>query len=150
MYNLNLPCPFASNPSKIILPLASESIPAGFPSPADDYIDTGIDLNEHLIPHPSSTFFLRVKGDSMVKAGIQDGDLLIVDRSLNAQPGCIVVAILDGAFTLKKLTYYQGMAYLKAENPRYPPINLNNYADAYIWGVAIYSIHSLNNTIKSL
>ena len=128
---------------KLPLPLASEHIAAGFPSPADDYIDTCIDLNEELIYHPASTFFLRVKGESMSNAGVLNGDLLIVDRSLNPQPGHLVVAILDGAFTLKKLTYREGIPYLEAEHPNHPAIDLRNYENIQIWGVAIYSIHSL-------
>ncbi len=82
--------------------MAMENVAAGFPSPADDYIDVGIDLNEQLIRHPISTFFLRVSGDSMTNAGIQHGDLLIVDRSLDPRPGNVVIAVLDGAFTCSR------------------------------------------------
>jgi len=128
----------------MLLPLASEYVSAGFPSPAEDYIDIGINLNDELIHHPASTFYLRVKGESMHNAGILNGDLLIVDPSLEAQPGNIVVAILDGSFTLKKLTYRKNIPYLEAEHPNYPPINLRNYETVQIWGVAIYSIHRLN------
>ncbi len=135
---------FQLNSPKLSIPLASEHIAAGFPSPADNYIDKGIDLNEELIHHPISTFFLRVKGESMSNAGILNGDLLIVDRSLEPQPGNIVVAILDGSFTLKKLTYKKGIPYLEAEHPNYPVIDLRHYENVQIWGVAIYSIHSLN------
>ena len=127
----------------MLRPLAFEYVSAGFPSPAEDYVETGINLNDELIRHPASTFFLRVKGDSMKNAGILDGDLLIVDRSLEAQPGHIVIAILDGSFTLKRLTYRQNIPYLEAENPNYPSINLHNYETVQIWGVAIYSIHQL-------
>ena len=125
--------------------LIEQGISAGFPSPADDYIHAGIDLNTELIHHPSSTFFLRVTGHSMTHAGIRDGDLLIVDRSLNPQPGRIVVAILDGHFTVKKLINRKGLLYLEAANPKYPLIDLRNYKDIYLWGVGIYSIHSLSN-----
>ena len=128
----------------VLLPLVYESVSAGFPSPAESYIDTNIDLNEELINHPASTFFLRVKGNSMKNAGIQDGDLLIVDRSLDAKPGHIVVAILDGSFTVKKLTYRKNIPYLEAENSNYPPLDLRHYENIQIWGVAIYSIHTLN------
>ncbi len=133
----------SSTPPKLLLPLASAYVAAGFPSPADDYIDNCIDLNEELISHPASTFFLRVKGESMSNAGVSNGDLLIVDRSLNPQPGHLVVAILDGSFTLKKLTYKENIPYLEAEHPNYPAIDLRNYENVQIWGVAIYSIHSL-------
>ena len=127
------------------VPIANESISAGFPSPADDYLDIGIDLNEELIKNPISTFFLRVKGHSMTNAGIRDGDLLIIDRSINAKPGDIVVAITDGSFTLKKLLIKDGIPYLKAENPNYPYIDIRNYCNVEIWGVAVYSIHDLKN-----
>jgi DNA polymerase V len=125
------------------LPLAASTVAAGFPSPADDYIDVGIDLNEALIRHPSSTFFLRVSGDSMIEAGIQHGDLLVVDRSLEARPGQIVVAVLDGAFTLKRLARHRGQLRLEAANSAYPPLELHRCGDVQIWGVAIHVIHTL-------
>ncbi|CAI8169881.1 MAG: LexA family protein [Prochlorococcus sp.] len=136
--------PLRSQLMHLSLPLAGEKIAAGFPSPADDYIDIGIDLNEQLIRHPASTFFLRVSGDSMTGAGIHDGDLLVVDRSLDAKPGRIVIAILDGAFTLKRLQRRNGSLVLEAANPNYPTIDLHNYGDVEIWGVAVHSIHNLN------
>ena len=138
------PLPLKSELPKLVLPLASESVSAGFPSPADDYSETRIDLNEHLIDHPISTFFLRVNGDSMINAGIHNGDLLIVDRSLDPTPGQIVVAILDDSFTLKRLAQHNGLLYLEADNPNYPRINLRNYGDVQIWGVAMHCVHSLN------
>ncbi len=125
------------------LPLAGDTVAAGFPSPADDYIDVGIDLNEVLIRHPSSTFFLRVSGDSMTGAGIHHGDLLLVDRSLEPRPQRIVVAVLDGAFTLKRLTRHRGQLRLEAANPAYPPLELHQCGDVQIWGVAIHVIHPL-------
>jgi DNA polymerase V len=125
------------------LPLAASTVAAGFPSPADDYIDAGIDLNEALIRHPSSTFFLRVSGDSMIEAGIQHGDLLVVDRSLEPRPGLIVVAVLDGAFTLKRLVRHHGRLRLEAANSAYPPLELHHCGDVQIWGVAIHVIHAL-------
>ncbi len=136
---------FSSNEkkSRILIPLAGETISAGFPSPAEDYIELGIDLNKHLIKNPISTFFLRVSGNSMTNAGIYNNDLLIIDRSINPVPGHIVVAILDGEFTLKRLVKDRDDYYLKADKENYPSINLNNYIDIEIWGVAIYSIHNL-------
>ena len=125
------------------LPLAGERVAAGFPSPADDYVDVGIDLNDQLIHHPTSTFFLRVSGDSMNGAGIHDGDLLVVDRSLDPRPGRVVVAVLDGGFTLKRLTLHQGRLRLEAANPSYPPLDLQSCDDMQIWGVAIHVIHPL-------
>ena len=125
------------------LPLAGERVAAGFPSPADDYVDVGIDLNDQLIRHPTSTFFLRVSGDSMTGAGIHDGDLLVVDRSLDPRPGRVVVAVLDGGFTLKRLMRHQGRLRLEAANPSYPALDLQSCKDVQIWGVAIHVIHPL-------
>ena len=129
--------------SKRLFPLATETITAGFPSPAEDYIELGIDLNKYLIKNPISTFFLRVSGNSMNNAGIYNDDLLIIDRSINPNPGHIVVALLDGEFTLKRLIKKQDTYYLKADKENYPAINLYEYIDIQIWGVAIYSIHEL-------
>ena len=122
--------------------LLTDSVSAGFPSPADDYTEENIDLNEHLISNPFSTFFLRVKGDSMINAGIKDKDLIIVDKSLIAKPGDIVIAMIDGEFTIKRLSIKNDELYLKAENNNYPDFRFKNHIDVQIWGVVIYSIHS--------
>ena len=87
---------------RLKIPLLNDSVSAGFPSPADDYTEENIDLNEHLISNPFSTFFLRVKGESMINAGIKDKDLIIVDKSITAKPGNIIIAMIDGEFTIKK------------------------------------------------
>ena len=125
------------------IPLLSHSISAGFPSPADDYIEENIDLNEYLLTNPFSTFFLRVKGDSMINSGINDKDLIIVDKSLTPKPGNIVIAMIDGEFTVKRFSIKNNKLYLKAENHNYPDLNLEDYNDIHIWGVVIYSVHSL-------
>ena len=138
-----LPQPLRSKRHPLQLPLAGERVAAGFPSPADDYVEVGIDLNDQLIRHPTSTFFLRVSGDSMTGAGIHDGDLLVVDRSLDPRPGRVVVAVLDGGFTLKRLVRHQGRLRLEAANPNYPPLELEGCGDMQIWGVAIHVIHPL-------
>ncbi|MBW3041904.1 LexA family protein [Prochlorococcus marinus] len=130
-------------PSNLLVPLVKETISAGFPSPAEDYIELGIDLNQYLIKNPISTFFLRVCGNSMNNAGIYNNDLLIIDRSINPTPGHVVVALLDGEFTLKRLIKEKNNYYLKADKKNYPAINLYEYLDIQIWGVAIYSIHKL-------
>ena len=130
-------------PRRQPLPLAGAAVAAGFPSPADDYIESRIDLNDVLIRHPSSTFFLRVSGDSMRDAGILDGDLLVVDRAIEPRAGRVVVAVLDGAFTLKHLNRHKGRWRLEAAHPDYPPLDLADCDDARIWGVAIHAIHSL-------
>ena len=133
---------YDSATKKFRIPLLNDSVSAGFPSPADDYTEENIDLNEHLISNPFSTFFLRVKGDSMINAGIKDKDLIIVDKSLIAKPGDIVIAMIDGEFTIKRLSIKNDELYLKAENHNYPDFSFRNHIDVQIWGVVIYSIHS--------
>ncbi len=131
-----------SNFKKMKIPLLSDSIPAGFPSPADDYTEENIDLNEYLISNPFSTFFLRVKGESMINSGIKDKDLIIVDKSLTAKPGNIIIAMIDGEFTIKRLCIKNNELYLKSENHNYPDFSFRDHIDIQIWGVVIYSIHS--------
>jgi len=133
---------FDSATKSFRIPLLNDSVSAGFPSPADDYTEENIDLNEHLISNPFSTFFLRVKGDSMINAGIKDKDLIIVDKSLTARPGNIIIAMIDGEFTIKRLSIKNNELYLKAENHNYPDFRFKNHIDVQIWGVVIYSIHS--------
>jgi len=133
---------FDSATERFKTPLLNDSVSAGFPSPADDYTEENIDLNEHLISNPFSTFFLRVKGESMINAGIKDKDLIIVDKSLIAKPGDIVIAMIDGEFTIKRLSIKNDELYLKAENHNYPDFSFKNHIDVQIWGVVIYSIHS--------
>jgi len=132
---------FDSTTKRFRIPLLNDSVSAGFPSPADDYTEENIDLNEHLISNPFSTFFLRVKGDSMINAGIKDKDLIIVDKSLIARPGNIIIAMIDGEFTIKRLSIKNNELYLKAENHNYPDFKFKNHIDVQIWGVVIYSIH---------
>ena len=133
---------FDSATKKVKIPLLNGLVSAGFPSPADDYTEENIDLNEHLISNPFSTFFLRVKGDSMINAGIKDKDLIIVDKSLIAKPGNIIIAMIDGEFTIKRLSIKNDELYLKAENNNYPDFRFKNHIDVQIWGVVIYSIHA--------
>ena len=133
---------FDSTTKRFRIPLLNDSVSAGFPSPADDYTEENIDLNEHLISNPFSTFFLRVKGDSMINAGIKDKDLIIVDKSLIAKPGNIIIAMVDGEFTIKRLSIKNDELYLKAENHNYPDFRFRNHIDVQSWGVVIYSIHS--------
>ncbi|MDA3837597.1 MAG: translesion error-prone DNA polymerase V autoproteolytic subunit [Candidatus Delongbacteria bacterium] len=130
--------------SEVILPLYTEKLSAGFPSPANDYIDRGLDLNELLIKNPSATFYVEIEGESMINAGINSGDLLVVDRSLEAKHGTIVVAILDGEFTVKRLYWKGKTVKLLAENPNYKPIVITDEIDFEIWGVATTVIHRLN------
>lgn len=116
-------------------PLSLSRVPAGFPSPAEDYVEGTLDLNEHLIAHREATFFMRVKGHSMAGAGIADGDLLVVDRALEAGDGDIVVAVLDGELTVKRLWRRGGRVRLVAENPAFDPIELKDGQELVVWGV---------------
>jgi DNA polymerase V len=125
------------------LPLYLSRIKAGFPSAADDYLDRKLDLNEFLIKHPASTFFVKVKGESMTGAGISSGDILIVDRSLEAKDGKVVVVILNGEFTVKRLQKKKDRVCLLAENPHYGPIEVKQGMDFEIWGVVLHVIHSV-------
>ena len=124
------------------LPFLAASVPAGFPSHADDYLEGALDLNEHLIRHPAATFFLRVLGDSMTGAGIHSGDLLVVDRSIRPVDGKIVIAVIDGELTVKRLHRRRGRIRLLPENPRYRPIDVSGEQDLHIWGVVAHAIHS--------
>lgn len=130
-------------PPALRLPLFSYRIAAGFPSPADDYVEERIDLNRYLIRHKEATFFLRVQGDSMINAGIHDGDMLIVDRAIEPAPGKIVIAALDGELTVKRLSTQGGVVRLLPENPDYPAIEIGSEQELVIWGVVIHVIHAV-------
>lgn len=117
------------------LPLVLAPVRAGFPSPADDYLDDNINLHEYLVSDPPATFIVRVKGDSMAGAGIDNGDLLVVDKGLTPAHGDIVVAIIDGEFTVKRLHQRGGSCALMPENPAYAPITLHSGQELLVWGV---------------
>lgn len=116
-------------------PLFGASTPAGFPSPADDYIECGLDLNEFLVAHPAATYYVRVSGDSMIEAGILHGDYLIVDRAVEPYSGAIVVAVVEGELTVKRLHRQRGVIELRPENKAYPPIRIKQDMELLIWGV---------------
>ncbi|BBH12955.1 hypothetical protein CH06BL_22030 [Chromobacterium haemolyticum] len=122
-------------PSGQWLPVAGFPVRAGFPSPADDYLDDAISLDAYLIADPPATFLVRVRGDSMIGAGIDEGDLLVVDKGLTANNGDIVIAVVDGEFTVKRLHRVRGRCALVAENPAYPPIRLAASQELEVWGV---------------
>jgi DNA polymerase V len=124
-------------------PLFVVRVAAGFPSPADDYIENNLDLNDFLIEHPAATFFVRVTGDSMTGAGINSGDILIVDRALTPRKGSIVVAILNGEFTVKRLSRVNGKIFLLPENPAYDPVEITESCGFEVWGVVAHVIHTL-------
>ncbi len=125
----------ASNPTSVKRPLFSSSVPAGFPSPADDYIEGQLDLNEYFVTHPAATFYVRVTGESMIGAGILPGDILIVDRSLDAVHDAIVIAVVDNELTVKRLYLRNGRVELRPENPVYPVVQLDQETELVIWGV---------------
>lgn len=110
-------------------------IQAGFPSPAFDYSETGLDLNDYLVRHKSASFYFTVEGDSMLHAGIMDGDKVLVDKSIKPLHGHIVVAVIDGEYTLKRLFNLNGVVELRPENPAYAPIRLSEGSELEIWGV---------------
>ena len=126
-----------------LIPLYASTVKAGFPSPAEDYAEQHLDLNTHLIAHPAATFFLRVSGDSMVDAGIFNGDLLVVDRSLEPSHGKIVIAAVNGELTVKRLQKTAEGIFLMAENSAYPPIALHASDTVQLWGVVTHSIHAM-------
>ena len=121
--------------AQTLLPLFLSRIPAGFPSPADDFIESALDLNAYLVRNPAATFMVRVSGDSMIGAGIHDGDILVVDRSEEPSHGKIVVAVLDGELTVKRLHLKNGERLLVPENPRYKAVRLEAEQELHVWGV---------------
>ena len=120
--------------------LAEEGISAGFPSPADDFKETRISLDRELVKNKEATFYARVSGDSMVGAGLDDGDLLVIDRSLNPENGKIAVCLVDGEFTVKRIKIEKNKLYLMPENKKYKPIELKEENELIIWGVVEYVI----------
>lgn len=131
----------AETASSLPLPLFLAQVQAGFPSSAENDLDKTLDLNTLLIAHPSATFFVRVAGDSMRNAGIASGDILVVDRSLEATDNKIVIAIVNREFTVKRLKIQQGKIFLVPENPAYPILEMKDENDFQVWGVVTYVIH---------
>ncbi len=119
-------------------------VPAGFPSPADDYVEQTIDLNEHLIRREASTFFVRVAGHSMTDAGIHDGDILVVDRAVEPTDGSVVVAALDGELTVKRYRVGEKHASLVPESEGYPSIPIRKEQELVVWGVVRHVIHEVS------
>lgn len=134
------PVPFEQRTS-LRLPLVAAKVEAGFPSPADDHLERSIDLNEELIRNPAATFFVRVKGDSMRDAGIHAGDVLIIDRSVAPTDRQIVVAMIDGEFTVKRLRKQHGKILLEAANPAFQSIEVGEDQELTIWGAVTHIIH---------
>ena len=142
MMNASLFYP-TSSPSRMSLPLFTGKVAAGFPSPADDYVEKNLDLNELLVQKPAATFFVRAQGESMLGAGIHPNDILVVDRSLEAIPGKVVICAINGELTVKRLERVNEQWQLKAENPAYADIVIHDELELVIWGVVTNVIHSL-------
>ena len=140
---ISSPRPLRVPGTKVWLEVCAWKVPAGFPSPAADHTRKELDLNEHLIRNKEATFIFRVQGDSMIGIGIYDGDELIVDRSIDAKHGNIVLAVLNNEFTVKRLYRRGGVVKLIAENPLYPPIVVKDGEELIIWGVVTRNLHKL-------
>jgi DNA polymerase V len=125
------------------LKLYSSRIPAGFPSPADDFLEKELDLNELLVRNPAATFLVRVRGESMKNAGIFDGDIIVVDRTVEPDDGKVVLGVLNGEFTVKRIDKKNGRLFLMPENPKFDPIEINEAMEFHVWGVVTYCLHRL-------
>ena len=129
--------------TKLLIPLFEGKVSAGFPSSAENYIDKSLDLNEILVPHPAATFFIRVKGNSMINAGIHSGDILIVDRSRAVAHNKIVIARINNELTVKRIKLEGQTLYLMPDNDEYSPIEITDVMDFEVWGVVTFVIHSV-------
>lgn len=135
----------ATRPVQRSQPLLGCRVRAGFPSPADDHLDGELNLHEHVVRRPASTYFVRAEGDSMLGDGIHDGDLLVVDRSLEPLPGRVIVIAVDGEPTVKRLAHQGGGTVLLASNPHFAPIPLEG-RECHVWGVVTHVVHALPGT----
>ena len=129
--------------SEIQIPYIKEGVSAGFPSPAADFMENGIDLNKELSSNPLATFYIKVKGNSMIEAGINDKDVLVVDRSLEPQSNKIAICFIDGEFTVKRIRKEKDSLFLMPENPNYTPIQITEENELIIWGIVTYVIKKL-------
>jgi DNA polymerase V len=127
--------------TELPLPFAETGVAAGFPSPADDFMELSLDLNKSLVQHPAATFYARVKGTSMTDAGIEDGDILVIDKSLDPKDGDIAVCFLDGEFTVKRIACREEALFLVPANDEFRPIRITEENDFLVWGVVTYIIH---------
>ncbi|EAT59380.1 LexA family protein [Chlorobium ferrooxidans] len=127
--------------TELRLPFAETGVSAGFPSPADDYMELSLDLNKALVRHPAATFYARVKGSSMIDAGILEGDILVIDKSLDPKDGDIAICFLDGEFTVKRIMQHADGLLLMPANEEFTPIRITEENDFLVWGVVTYIIH---------
>lgn len=133
---------FTPSSQKTSIPLV-EGIHAGFPSPAEDFAEPTLDLNHYVIKNPASTFYARIKGDSMVGANIQDGDVVVIDKSLEPTDGSIAVCFIDGEFTLKRIRIEKGKVWLQPANPEFPAIEVTEENHFVVWGIVTYVIKKM-------
>lgn len=124
-------------------PFVCSHIHAGFPSPADDYAQNGLDLDALVVQHPDATFYVRVSGDSMQDAGINEGDVLVVDKAIRASHNAIIIAMLNGEFTVKRLSISNNAVYLLPANHLYQPIRITEEMEFQVWGVVTYCLHKM-------
>ena len=129
--------------TKVKIPLYLNPVAAGFPAVTEDYIDENIDLNRHLVKHPETTFLVRVTGESMKDAGIHPNDMLIVDRSIEVNSGQVVIAVVNGELTVKRIRKIQDKLWFMPENSDFQPIEIDEHTDLHIWGVVTNVIHAL-------
>ncbi|MEC8610515.1 MAG: translesion error-prone DNA polymerase V autoproteolytic subunit [Bacteroidota bacterium] len=130
------------------VPLYGDTVPAGFPSPADDYLDMDLNLHDYLVQHPSATFCVRAVGDSMVDAGIHSSDVMVVDRALNPKNNDIVLAVVNGEFTVKRIKKNENELYLMPANDNYRPIKITEEMNFQVWGVVTFIIHKANASTR--
>lgn len=141
--SISTPNPVPIQPTQLVLDVCGWPVVAGFPSPAADHSQKRIDLNDQLVRNKAATFLFKVKGDSMIGAGIYANDMLVVDRSIEAKHNNIVLAVLNNEFTVKRFYRRGGMVKLIAENLIYPPIVIKEADDFSVWGVVTYNLHKL-------
>ncbi len=141
-YNTEL-CFYSTNEKVLDIPFYQFNVPAGFPSPAENFMDLDLNLQDYLVQNPSATFCVRVTGDSMQNAGILSGDVMVVDRSLEPKNNTIVLAVLDGEFTVKRIQKKGEELFLKPENKDFKPIKVTEEMNFQVWGVVTHIIHKL-------
>lgn len=130
--------------------LYGDSVPAGFPSPADDYLDMDLNLHDYLVQHPSATFCVRAIGDSMVDAGIQSSDVMVIDRALTPKNNDIILAVVNGEFTVKRIKKSEDELYLMPANENYKPMKITEEMNFQVWGVVNFIIHKANASTSGL
>lgn len=130
--------------------LYGDGVPAGFPSPADDYLDMDLNLHDYLVQHPSATFCVRAIGDSMVDAGIQSSDVMVIDRALTPKNNDIILAVVNGEFTVKRIKKSEDELYLMPANENYKPMKITEEMNFQVWGVVTFIIHKANASTSGL